>query len=50
MFLEIGLEIVFLETPSEVFLEIGFLKMSIKFTGEQPCPSAISIELQKQLL
>ena len=29
----------------EVFLRKGFLKICSKFTGEDPCPSAISIKL-----
>ena len=31
----------------EVFLEKGVLKICIKFTGEHPCRSAISIKLQQ---
>ena len=34
----------------EVFLRKGVLKICCKFTGEHPCQSAISIELQATLL
>ena len=32
-------------SPSEVFLGIGALKISSKFTGEHPCWSVISLKL-----
>ena len=34
---------------SEVFLRKAGLKISSKFTGEQPCPSVVSIKLQCNL-
>ena len=34
----------------EVFLGKGVLKICSKFTGEQPCPSAISIKLQNSFI
>ena len=33
----------------EVFLGKGVLKICSKFTGEQPCRSAVSIELQSKV-
>ena len=36
--------------PSEVFLRKGVLKICSKFTGEYPCRSAISIELQSNFI
>ena len=32
-------------SPPEVFLEKGVLKICIKFTGEYPCQSVVSIKL-----
>ena len=36
--------------PSVVFLRKGVLKICSKFTGEYPCRSAISIELQSNFI
>ena len=35
----------FNETPMKYFLKKGVLKICSKFTGEQPCRSAVSIKL-----
>ena len=34
----------------DVFLVKGVLKICSKFTGEHPCPSAISIKLQSNFI
>ena len=41
---------IYRSSHSEMFLEKGVLKICIKFTGEHPCRSAISIKLQSNFI
>ena len=41
---------VYRSSHSDVFLRKSVLKICSKFTGEHPCPSAISIKLQSNLI